>query len=105
MYRCFQTLLWAMVLFWSLEQANAKVYTVYGVAGMSQESFLSQWRPIFQEYLTTEVRKMLVNESVSFRLLSTQQDKLQGKVEAGEADFLFVGKYQMIRGLHTAHQQ
>lgn len=84
-------LLWAAVLFWSLEQAHGKVYTVYGVTGLDDEPFLSQWRPIFQDYLTTEVSESL-NATTTFRLLATQQDMLQEEVESNKADFLFVGK-------------
>jgi hypothetical protein len=81
-------LLWAVFLPVLLDQAHGKTYTFYGVAGLSEEQFLNQWRPIFEGYLTEEVGKVIAN--VSFRLRATQQDMLQEKVESGEVDFLFV---------------
>jgi hypothetical protein len=72
-------LLWAVFLPVLLDQAHGKTYTFYGVAGLSEEQFLNQWRPIFEGYLTEEVGKVIAN--VSF---------IQKNIESREVDFLFV---------------
>jgi hypothetical protein len=89
----------ALVLALLLIQAHAKVYTFYGVAGLSEEQFLNQWSPTFETYLSEEVSKTIPN--TTFKLKATQQDMLQEKVENGEADFLFAGKADFLFIAHA----